>query len=464
MASSNPPPPPPQPYHVMLDNASLFQNVTYAIGQVHFSSIPGSSTHSYITASDSVRKHVALMDHFALLLVYEGSTDVVATGFVKEQNSFKIFWAKNQTYHVGNQEANYLVNLQDAFKRLDPPRQVLKLVAAQCKGKILARAKKLVRAATLDTTQSGNFFRIVESDPRTETMRRFLVDKGLMNNRPLVGALDAFFNDARGLSRASPPDDFVRVLVFAYWLTESGTKLDTVPGVGPILFHRVRKVSAWFLACLSIHCELKKLGPPVLAALRLQRLDPPTPGVFRVHRDTMRALNTWTTRLRLPAFEDFSRVKDFYTTAHPGASGSGPEHVIVASQHCELTVGLHIWSLLLNRRERSTVEIGCSKQSCFYCRLFIDKFNEWVAGHVLPNKIVFRGHHNKYVQGWAMPKNSPAEVRNRVLDAIGEVIQDIYHQVGGPRRRSDSQSPPSQGAANAAEMMAAATLGGERLY
>ncbi|KAI4274924.1 MAG: hypothetical protein LQ337_003564 [Flavoplaca oasis] len=179
----------------------------------------------------------------------------------------------------------------------------------------------------------------------------------------------------------------------------------------------------------------------------------------------MRALNIWTTWLHLPAFEDILMVQNVYPTAHPGASGSGPEHVIVASQHCELTVGLHLWKLLRDRKERSTVEIGCSKQSCFYCRLLIDKFNEWAAREEFSYRIVVRGHHNKFVQGWAMPSGPPA-VRNSVLDAIGEVIRDIYHQVGGPRRRSDSQSPPSgsQEATASAEMMAAAKLGGDRLY
>lgn len=447
----------------MLRNPDLFQNVTYAIGQVHFSSVPGHSTRSYITAPDNVRKHVALMDHLALLLVFEGSTDVVATGLLREAGSFKIFWAKNQTYLVESQEANYLANLCRAFKELQSPLEVLELVAKQCKGKILARVKKFVRAAT--TTESRNFFGVVESAPGTETMRRFLVSNGLIDKIPLVDSLDAFYDDARRLSRTSPPDDFVDVLSFAYWLTEGSTKLDSVPGVDIVLFRRTRKLSAWFLACVSISRELSRLLPSVLETLSLQRVFPPSPKPFRVHRETLTALNTWTARNNLPAFDSFPRVQDFYPTAQPGASGLGSVHIIAASQHCELTVGLHIWELLKKKKERSTVEIGCSKQSCFYCRLFIDKFNDWAAGEAYPNQIVVRGQHNKYVQGWVMPEVGPA-VCDPVLDAIGEVIQNIYEEVGGPRRRSDSQSPPSSlpEATVLDEMMAFARRGRQRIY
>ncbi|KAL9606724.1 MAG: hypothetical protein Q9204_009454, partial [Flavoplaca sp. TL-2023a] len=50
---------------------------------------------------------------------------------------------------------------------------------------------------------------------------------------------------------------------------------------------------------------------------------------------------------------------------------------------------------------------------------------------------------NKYVQGWAMPQGPDAVTQN-VLNGIGQAMQDIYVEAGGPRRRSDSQSPRSK--------------------
>ena len=75
-----------------------------------------------------------------------------------------------------------------------------------------------------------------------------------------------------------------------------------------------------------------------------------------------------------------------------------PQSNIIVSQHCELTLGLYIWRLLQDWKERYAVEVGGSKQSCFYCRVFIDKFNDLAARKKFHDSIIFRGQHNKYVQ------------------------------------------------------------------
>ncbi|KAL8912227.1 MAG: hypothetical protein Q9171_002741 [Xanthocarpia ochracea] len=445
-----------QPYHITLANSTLFENVTYAISQVQFAGVPTSTTHAYATADTSVQKHVSLLDHIALLLVYKAKGDVVATRLLRERASFTVVWAKNSTYLITNPEENYLGSLLGAFVDLQQPIQILNLVAGMCKIKILTRVKKLVNAAPRVSEHARNFFSVVEWHPKTEAMRHYLVQRDKMRSQPLADGLDNFLAAARGLRTDSRVESFINVLVFSYWLSlnNTGPKLDSVPGVNPILFRRVKKLGAWLQACVVIHAAVKSLSPEVRKGIKQRQLAAPSLAAHRPYRDTIRALNTWTVRYKLPRFEDFQVVQDIYPKATPGTHGPGPELEIVAAQHCELTVGLELWRTLINKNQRQIIGIGCSKASCFYCKLWIEEFNKWVAGDNLPNKMVLRGQHDKLVLGWAMPANTPAKVRDGVLEGIGKVMQEIYTEAGGPRRRSDSQSPPSHtpGANQATEL------------
>ncbi|KAL9024165.1 MAG: hypothetical protein Q9180_007975 [Flavoplaca navasiana] len=436
-----------EPYSVGLADSELYENVTYAIGQVHFSKVPGHRTRAYTEASEETQKHVSLMDHVALLLVYKPTADVVATGLVREQNGFTIAYSKNQGYTPSTQETNYIVTLRNAFKELEQPIKILRIVAGMCRLKILARAKKLVAAtAATAAVQSNNFFGVIEH-ARTEDMRQFLVRRQLMRNQSLSDGLDSFLAATRGLGSSSDPDVFVRVLAFAYWLSlhesRGNPKLDSVPGVNPILFWRVKKLGAYYNACLKIHFAARKLSPSVRFNISTRQLHPPSIQPFRPFSNTLKALNTWTARYGLAPFEDFSVVENFYPNAHPGAFEEDARSNIQATQHCELTIGLQLWQRNKSKGMLSNVEIGCSKQSCFYCSLYIEKFNEWAYNQNTSSRLIVRGQHNKYVQGWAMPKG-PDSVTKNVLNGIGQAMQEIYVEAGGPRRRSDSQSPPSK--------------------
>ncbi|KAL8657833.1 MAG: hypothetical protein Q9226_001518 [Calogaya cf. arnoldii] len=463
-----------EPFHVLLADSTLFQNVTYAIGQIHFSKVPAHGTRAYAQANEEIQKHVSLLDHVVLLLVFKPKGDVVATGLLREQNGFTIVWSKNQNYLMPSTETNYVHSLTNAFKNLQPPLEILKIVVGNCAAKILARVKKLVAAvAATAPDQSKNFFGIIENHPLTELMRQFLVQDQLMGDQSLADGLDSFLKVTRDLTKNSSPDAFVKVLAFAYWLTLNDTerdpKLDIVPGVNHILFRRVQKLGAYFQACVKIHRAVQKLSPAVRNNINTEQLSPPTIQPFRPFSNTIIALNTWTERLRLRAFDDFSVVENYYKNAHPGAPGQGT-HEIAAAQHCVLTVGLTVWQRNEKTGNLSTVEIGCSKQSCFYCSLYIDKFNEWARSQTGSRagspQIVLRGQHNKYVQGWAMPPQGPTTVRNNVLDVIGQTMQEIHLEAGGPRRKSDSQSPPSktQGADEAAKLKQNAMLGSQSFF
>ncbi|KAI4092469.1 MAG: hypothetical protein LQ339_007908 [Xanthoria mediterranea] len=243
-----------QPYHTTLADPDLFQNVTYAMNQVHSAGVPTSVTNAYAAAAKSVQKNVSLLDHIALLLVYKAKGDVVATGILPERASFTLVWAKNSDYVGSSLEHDYLTSLLRAFAELQPPLRILEIVAGMCKMKILSRVKKLVDAAPRVDDQSRNFFDIVERDPGTETMRQCLVESGIMRYQPLADVLDRFLAAARGLGTDSAVESFVNALVFSIWLglNKTGPKLDSVPGVNPILFRRVQKLGAWFEACLVI--------------------------------------------------------------------------------------------------------------------------------------------------------------------------------------------------------------------
>ena len=434
-----------QPYHITLANQTLFENVTYAINQVHFAGVPTSNTHAYEIAHPNVQKHVSLLDHIALLLVFKAKGDVVATGLLRERASFTLVWAKNSSYLITSPEGNYLASLLGAFVELQNPIPILKLVVGMCKIKILTRVKKLVNAAPWVGDQSRNFFSVLEWDDSTKAMAHYLIQRGKMGDQSLADGLDSFLAAARGLRMDSRVESFVNVLGFSYWLSlnNTGPKLDSVPGVNPILFRRVKKLGAWFQACVVIRAAVEKLSPAVRQGIKQRQLTPPNPAPHRPYRDTIRALNTWTVRYNLARFENFQAVRDIYPKATPGTPGPGPEVEIAAAQHCELTVGLELWRTLMDKKQRQVIEIGCSKASCYYCKLWVEEFNKWVAGQHLPNKMVLRGQHDKYVLGWAMPSNSPARVRDGVLQGIGKVMQEIWTEAGGPRRRSDSQSPPS---------------------
>ena len=436
-----------EPYHVGLADSDLYENVTYGIGQVHTSKAPGRGTRAYTGASEGKQNNVNLMDHIALLLVYMPTTDVVGTGIIRQQNGITIVYSKNQNYTPSNQEADYIVTLRNAFKELEQPIKILRIVVGMCRPKILARVKKLVAAtAAIAAAQSNNFFGVIEH-PRTEEMRQFLVRNQLMRDQSLSDGLDSFLAAIRGLESSSDPDIFVRVLAFAYWLSLNESpgdpKLDSVPGVNRKLFRRVEKLGAYYNACLEILWAAQKLSPVVRSNICIRQLNPPSIQPFRPFSNTLKALNTWTARYGLAPFEDFSVVQNFYPNAHPGAFEEDARSNIQAAQHCELTIGLALWQRSRRKGRPRTVEIGCSKQSCFYCSLYIENFNEWAYNQNTSSRLIIRGQHNKYVQGWAMPKG-PESVTQNVLNGIGQAMREIYVEAGGPRRRSDSQSPPSK--------------------
>ncbi|KAL9026279.1 MAG: hypothetical protein Q9180_007509, partial [Flavoplaca navasiana] len=265
-----------EPYHVRLADSDLYENVTYALGQVHRAKVPGHGARAYTEASKQNQKSVNLMDHIALLLVYKPTADVVATGLIREQHGSTIVYSKNQNYTPSKQEADYIVTLRNAFKELEQPIKILRIVVGMCRLKIVARAEKLVAATAAE--QSNNFFGVIEHR-RTEEMRQFLVRNQLMRDQSLSDGLDSFLAATRGLGSSSDPDIFVKVLAFAYSLTRHESpgdpKLDTVPGVNPILFRRVKKLGAYYNACLKIHWAVQKLSPLVRFNISTRQLNPP---------------------------------------------------------------------------------------------------------------------------------------------------------------------------------------------
>ncbi|KAL8669966.1 MAG: hypothetical protein Q9168_005469 [Polycauliona sp. 1 TL-2023] len=433
-----------QPFHVTLANQSTFENALYAIEKVHDSELPGETSDTslyedmcwgmYARRGKPIRRRVKVMDHLARLLVYDKG-DVVATALLWEPNGLTVLWAKNQKYIPSDQETEYLSGLETGYRELQRQRRIFELVIGMCKKKILARIQKLVKASALAMGQSKNFFCIAEGHPQTEAVRQFLDKYEFVKDHSLADGLDDFFNAARELGPDSSPDCFVKVLFFAGCLSRSpaASKLDTVPGVTDLLFHRVQKLAAWTEACIALYYEVERLPPQYRQTIKLRQLNPPDSKTYRPHGDTVEALNAWIKQhnqqpdlqssLQLQPFENFTEVQHTYPAANAGTPGPGTLE-IPASQHCELTVGLYLWKRLSKCRTKQHAELGCSKPSCSHCNLYIEKLNEWAGRERIPNRILLRTLQVKCVPGWVMP-NGPTAVRDLVLDDIGSVIDDI---------------------------------------
>lgn len=109
--------------------------------------------------------------------------------------------------------------------------------------------------------------------------------------------------------------------------------------------------------------------------------------------------------------------------ASPGVQGVGAQIQIAASQHCEISLGLCIREQLTKRNVQNTVEIRlCENRAAS------------IAGSTSTNST--HGHKDGVSSAYL-------GIRNRVRTCIGKRVHDICHHVGGPRRRSDSQSPIS---------------------
>ncbi len=307
----------------------------------------------------------------------------------------------------------------------------------------------MLQAATISRSHQGS--------QTAEDLRRYLVDDAkCTNNVPLVQALNAFVVRLKAVTTSSPTTEIVDIITFAFWLSaHDSVTLEPLSVSTRESYGRVKKVGAYYLACVFIHSTLKDLDrkSPSLrqsSSLRqsfaLLQLQPPPTTTITPFADTMVAINSWLRQQSgLPEIDDWAKVVKCYSHAQRGIPGSTATLNVTASQHCELTVALHLRQRKVERGFPGPfIEVGYNKASCFYCATYIRTFNDWCTETRQDHRIVVRREHYKHVDGWVMPSSGPQEVTRRVLSTIGSTMQEIVDAVAAPSRwLFDYGTPPS---------------------
>lgn len=160
---------------------------------------------------------------------------------------------------------------------------------------------------------------------------------------------------------------------------------------------------------------------------------------------TLDALNTWVECYPAnDSVRQFSDIQKYFPDAKPGPGGpaergSGQTRKVTASHHAELSLALYMMNMKPSEDPRSTIEIGCSKASCYWCYHYLLYFNRYLAERRWP-LIVSRATHGKKTEGWLLP-DGPDAVNHDFLQLVGKEMQEIFNTVPElQRRKSDSRS------------------------
>ncbi|KAL8843488.1 MAG: hypothetical protein Q9176_002101 [Flavoplaca citrina] len=407
----------------------------------------GSETSYYKNSSKVVQKHIQLLDGIALLFVYTPNHDIVATGLTKEKDDYVIHWAKNFAGHATKEERDYLQDLGKSFQRQNHPVEILDTVVPMCRKKINNRIKNIKRALEKPPNAASggtNAFDINSNDPAAQRLHQYLVRKGVTDF-----SLDKVLNQLAADVSQDPNQllnyTVVQLISLAYYLSLNTAEetLEPVVSCDRYLLRKIKKLGSYYQTCLVVLLELSK----GTKNFRIEQVQAPATPNVSCHSDLLQSLNMWTRNFDYDEIQRTRNVMNVYGKVDFGVPGTD---TIKTCQHCELTIGLRLYQRKKDLDLPGPVEVGCSKASCLYCSIYLDRFNEWEYSEELSkrtpreNSIIVRGSHNKCILGWYMPANYD-NVRNRVLNSIGSMMTEIVDRLAGPpRRKSDSRSPPDR--------------------
>ncbi|KAL8926544.1 MAG: hypothetical protein Q9208_002871 [Pyrenodesmia sp. 3 TL-2023] len=436
-SSSPPPSTPPIPYSTALQNPTLLAQIIYGLSNLHTRSPYPPPLH---IRPSPICKTLTWHSGLALLFVYAPG-EAAATGMVQAGFKYTLYWAKNNGDAVPTaREREYHGALERAFKTSDYGRDAVMVAVSMCKRKVLSRVRKLSEVLRFWAGPGGgkkNAFGIDGEDQKGEEVRRWLKTKHAAVDGPLGVMLDGFAEGVGELDERSDDDDEVwRVLYLAHCVMAARPEIETVGGARREVLHRVAKVAEYVRVCFETVRVLFKTDPKVRESFRLEQLRGPEVREVAVHRETVRAINTWAEWqpvTKIGRFEDIQGTTLYGRADKGGDWERNPVKVIRATQHCEITVGLHLWNLS-QAGKCTAVEVGCSKVSCFYCQRFLEEFNMWAKRQPKRKAIttlVFQGKYGKVVDEWAMPKCSE-EVEKGVLEIVGTKVNGIFDVVTGP--------------------------------
>ncbi|KAI4267498.1 MAG: hypothetical protein LQ337_008323 [Flavoplaca oasis] len=429
-----------------LRDASNLANVFNVFSKIHFHYTEGSETSYYKNSSPVVQKHIQLLDGIALLFVYTPNHDIVATGLTKEEDEYVIHWAKNFAGHPTKEERDYLRDLGESFMRRDNPEEILDTVVPMCRKKINNRIKNIKRALETQNAASGgnNAFDINSNDPAAQRLHQYLVRKGV-TDFSLDKVLNLLAADVSKDPNQLSNRTVVQLISLAYALSLNTAEetLEHVVSCERYLLRKIKKLGSYYQTCLVVLLELSK----GVKGFRIQQVQAPATPDVSCHSNLFQSLNMWTRNFGYDEIQRTMNVINTYGKLDFGVLGT---NTIKTCQHCELTIGLRLYERKKELNLPGPVEVGCSKASCLYCSIYLDRFNEWEYSEELSNRtprenlIIVRGSHNKCILGWYMPANYD-NVRNRVLNSIGSMMTEIVDRLAGPpRRKSDSRSPPDR--------------------
>ncbi|KAL9095772.1 MAG: hypothetical protein Q9163_006497, partial [Psora crenata] len=401
-----------------------------------------SEEEAFISSPRDIKKHVRMLDGLALLLISQPMGEVCATALVQEAGSATVYWAKNNPVKADNATQEYLDNLVSAFQEQKSRRHILQLCVVHCRSKILARCQKAAKQFTISHSQS-NILGVDKSDPAIRALEDSLRHAGVLSNTSTItDGLDAFVRNLSALGSTSSPPLLYKLICFA----DSITPRQNIVGehspqsriFNPLQLRRIGKIAAYRKIITYV---LKVCKENNITRLREQQISRPAQQNVQVHTRTQDALNTISPHIPfLPAITKFEQIANRFDGANKGSGAEGQQHAILASQHCEITLALYFLEVFLKVRRGGSIEIGCSKASCYWCHLYLEQLNEHLVTSNHNIKIVTFANHGKRTKGWLMPEGQKA-VTDAVLQEVGYLIEDVFRRAWGvPRKKSDSRS------------------------
>ncbi|KAL8830195.1 MAG: hypothetical protein Q9170_005841 [Blastenia crenularia] len=408
-------PPQNQPYHQTFADNDLFANTVYALSNLENKPSQRCSFSAYSQGYFSkLQERIDTLNQFSLLLAHKPG-DAAAIALRCECTGISIFWARDDTTELTEEEAEYLQKIERVLRTSkNIGNDTLELVLPICRRKIISRIKKLAKECP-----SG--FMVDDEDPSTVSLRKYLIKKGAMSDHPLRDSMNAFAEDVRSVTDASNLEDIARIIRFSYWLTSPGFYIKS----WKYYVERIRKVGDHYAACVMIEHNVQRLGPKIRATVTLQRILPPAPTPVRIHGDTVTALNTFAAHHQIAPIEDFKKLKKAYPDAKEGPNLPLD---LTPIQHCELTIALHVWQIKQQKSAAGNLEIGHSKTCCYYCENYIQLFNAWAGKQPEPCQMALSHRKAKYPNTCFIPP-VPEEVKEKMLGHIGNRVRDVFDWV-----------------------------------
>src|SRR5271154_5555600 len=99
-----------------------------------------------------------------------------------------------------------------------------------------------------------------------------------------------------------------------------------------------------------------------------------------------------------------------YMKAQPGQPAVGKK-VVKFTQHCEITLALHMIKRSQLRFTNSKIEIGVSKACCEWCCEYLNLLASAYPQH----SILVRASHGKQPDGWMMPPDGHKSIAQQMI-------------------------------------------------